>query len=59
MPTEFNETPLHGCSWLERVPGRPIDKDSPFEQQYLSAMYWSVTIFMNRGGSQNEAQMRP
>ena len=46
MPTEFNETPLHGCSWLERVPGRPIDKDSPFEQQYLSAMYWSVTIFM-------------
>ena len=35
-----------GKSWLSRIPGEQLTADSPFEHQYLSSMYWSLTTLM-------------
>lgn len=37
----------HQCSWLRRIPGgEPLAPSSPFEAQYFSAMFWSLTTLM-------------
>ena len=38
----------HECSWLRRIPGggEPLTPDSPFEQQYFTAFFWSLTTLM-------------
>ena len=46
--SDLNQTDgtSHGISWLSRIPGEQLHLDSPFEHQYLSAMYWSLTTLM-------------